>query len=172
MGNRRPLNERFLYWFLSTPGLLLLVLATSGLCWLSASPPPSSNAATIVVHASDIDSNGHVNNARYVDFLQRGRWTWLESGGIARDRLAAENCALFVVRIELNYRKEVRLHERLVVTSHSERVGAKSFVVRQEILRDGDVVADALVTLVPVDLTTRKSRPIPNFLLKSLNTGD
>ena len=41
----------------------------------------------IVVRPTEIDVNGHVNNAKYVEYLEWGREEWYESNGLPYERL-------------------------------------------------------------------------------------
>jgi thioesterase III len=119
----------------------------------------------IVVRSTEIDSNGHVNNAKYVEYLEWGREDWYERNGLPYDRLFALGALTVAVNIDLNFRRECRQGERLVITTRPERLGRSSFALRQEIQNEqGALVADAVVTLVTIDPATRKSRPVPEEL--------
>jgi thioesterase III len=123
----------------------------------------------IVVRPTEIDVNGHVNNAKYVEYLEWGREDWYERNGLPYDRLFALGVVTVTVNLNVNYRRECRQGERLVITTRPERLGRTSFAVRQEIIgRDRLVAADAIVTLVTIDATTRKSRPVPEELARAL----
>jgi YbgC/YbaW family acyl-CoA thioester hydrolase len=125
----------------------------------------------IVVRSTEIDSNGHVNNAKYVEYLEWGREDWYERNGLPYDRLFALGAVTVTVNIDLNFRRECRQGERLVITTRPERLGRSSFVLRQEIQKEqGAIVADAVVTLVTIDPATRKSRPVPEELAHVLKT--
>lgn len=116
----------------------------------------------IIVRSTEIDVNGHVNNAKYVEYLEWGREDWYERIGMSYDRLLALGAVTVAVNLNLNYRRECRQGEALTITTRPDRLGRTSFVVAQTIRnRESDVVADALVTIVTIDPTTRKSRPVP-----------
>ena len=67
-----------------------------------------------------------------------------------------------VVNVNLNLRRPCRQGEALRLVTRPERRGRTSFVLSQRIERGGEVVADALVTLVTVDPATGRSRPLPD----------
>ncbi len=116
----------------------------------------------IVVRCTEIDVNGHVNNARYVEYLEWGREEWYDCHGFTYDRLQEMNAVTVVVNINLNLRQPCRQGDRLRIITWPERRGRTSFVLGQRIVReDGAVAADALVTLVLIDPTTSRSRPLP-----------
>jgi thioesterase-3 len=122
----------------------------------------------IVVRSTEIDVNGHVNNAKYVEYLEWGREDWYERNGLPYDRLFELGTITVTVNINLNFRRECRQGESLVIATRAERLGRASFALRQEI-RDleGALANDAVVTLVTIDPVTRKSRPVPEELARA-----
>jgi acyl-CoA thioester hydrolase/thioesterase-3 len=123
------------------------------------------------VRSTEIDSNGHVNNAKYVEYLEWGREDWYERNGLPNDRLFALGAVTVTVNIDLNFRRECRQGEALVVTTRPQRLGRSSFAFRQEIHNhERALVADAVVTLVTIDPATRKSRSVPEKLARALKT--
>jgi thioesterase III len=125
----------------------------------------------IVVRPTEIDVNGHVNNAKYVEYLEWGREDWYERNGLPYDRLLALGAVTVAVNLNLNFRRECRQGEVLVIRTAPGRLGRTSFVLRQEIRRpDGVLVADAEVTIVTIDPATRKSRPVPEEMALPLGS--
>jgi thioesterase-3 len=71
------------------------------------------------------------------------------------------------VNININYRKEVRLGEKLTISTEPVRRGRTSFVLRHEIYNEkGERVADAEVISCTIDLKARKAVPIPEALAR------
>lgn len=118
-------------------------------------------STTIKVIGYHIDAFGHVNNARYLEFLEAARWDWLESYDAYR-WFKQMDIAVVVVNININYRLPVYVGERLVIDSYLQHAGLKSGVLKQIITRQEDkqVVADAEVTFVFVNMKTGKAIPI------------
>ncbi len=117
----------------------------------------------IIVRPTEIDVNGHVNNAKYVEYLEWGREEWYERIGMSYEHLLSLGAVTVAVNLNLNYRRECRQGELLSITTRPERLGRTSFVLAQTIRnREGTVVSDALVTIVTIDPATRKSRPVPD----------
>ncbi|HCM64620.1 MAG TPA: thioesterase [Morganella sp. (in: Bacteria)] len=108
-----------------------------------------------------IDAFGHVNNARYLEFLEAARWDWLESYDAYR-WFKQMDIAVVVVNININYRLPVHLGERLIIDSYLQHSGQKSGVLKQIVTwqEDKQVVADAEVTFVFINLKTGKALPI------------
>jgi thioesterase-3 len=114
-----------------------------------------------VVRCTEIDVNGHVNNAKYVEYLEWGREEWYDRHGFAYDRLRELGAVTVVVNINLNFRQPCLQGDRLRVVTWPQRRGRTSFILGQRIEREGAVVADALVTLVTTDPATGRGRPLP-----------
>jgi len=127
-------------------------------------------ALEVIVRPTEIDVNGHVNNAKFVEYLEWGREEWYEAIGLPYDRLLELGAVTVTVNLNLNYRREVRQGEVLTITTAPERLGCTSFALRQEIRRrDGQLAADAVVTLVTIEPTTRTSRPVPEELARTFS---
>jgi thioesterase III len=125
----------------------------------------------IVVRPTEIDVNGHVNNAKYVEYLEWGREEWYERNGLPYERLLELGAVTVTVNLNLNFRKECRQGEVLVILTRPERLGRTSFALRQEIRkRTGDVAADAVVTIVTIDPARRTSRPVPDELAEAVRS--
>ena len=115
-----------------------------------------------VVRCTEIDVNGHVNNAKYVEYLEWGREEWYDRQGFAYDRLKDLGAITVVVNVSLSFRQPCRQGDRLRIITRSQRRGSTSFALAQRIQRaDGTVVADGVVTLVTVDPDTRRARLLP-----------
>jgi acyl-CoA thioester hydrolase len=78
--------------------------------------------------------------------------------------------ATFVlVRMEVNYMKELHWPGTVEVGTGVAEFGRSSFKVAQAIFRDGACAAAGLATLVCIDLTTRKARPLPEEAIAKLS---
>ena len=115
-----------------------------------------------VVRCTEIDVNGHVNNGKYVEYLEWGREEWYDRHGFTYDRLRELGAVTVVVNINLNLRQPCHQGDRLHIVTRPERRGRTSFVLSQRIDKeDGTVAAEVLVTLVMIDPTTGRSRTLP-----------
>lgn len=121
----------------------------------------------IIVRSTEIDVNGHVNNAKYLEYLEWGREEWYEACELSYEAFGALGIQTVTVNININYRKECKQGEHLTVSCRPEKIGNTSYVLRQEIHNGhGELCADALVTSVTMDSVTRKSREAPAALRK------
>lgn len=124
----------------------------------------------IVVRSTEIDVNGHVNNAKYLEYLEWGREEWYEKANLDYNTFLAMGIQTVTVNININYRKECRQNDRLTIVTKPEKVGRTSFVLKQEIFNQrNELVCDALVTSVTMNSETRKSTPVPDPLAKLFN---
>ncbi|WP_368411261.1 acyl-CoA thioesterase [Paludisphaera mucosa] len=125
----------------------------------------------VIVRPTEIDVNAHVNNAKFVEYLEWGREEWYDLNGLEYDRLKSLGAATVTVNVNVNYRAECRQGEVLSIVTRPERLGRTSFTFHQEIRKpDGTVAVDAAVTLVTIDPTTRKPRVVPAELAAALTS--
>lgn len=121
----------------------------------------------LIVRPTEIDVNGHVNNAKYLEYLEWGREEWYEAGGLHYNKLLQEGFQTVTVNININYRKECVQNERLTVITEPEKAGNSSYVLKQTITNETNAVCiDAAVTCVTMDSSTRKSKLLPAMLRK------
>jgi len=123
----------------------------------------------IKVRGFHLDVYQHVNNARYLEFLEEARWDGLENNESFK-WMTANNIAFVVVNININYRRPAVLGDVLTVTSHVQQINGKSGVLSQSVTLnpEGHMVADALVTFVCIDLKTQKALALEGELRERL----
>ena len=107
------------------------------------------------------DLLGHVNNARYLEFLEEGRWAFWESRGgfpVFEER----GWVFMVVNINISYREAATAPQVVEVSTSLAGIGNRSGKLRQEVrLKEGGtLVADADVVFVMVDSATGKALPM------------
>jgi YbgC/YbaW family acyl-CoA thioester hydrolase len=72
---------------------------------IAASVTAAEVVLDALVRCTEIDVNGHVNNAKYVEYLEWGREEWYERHGFAYDRLKNLGVITVVVNITVNLRQ-------------------------------------------------------------------
>ena len=107
---------------------------------------------SITVRGYHTDMYQHVNNARYLEFLEEGRWQALEEY-VDIDDFMKKGLLFFVVNINISYRSQARVNEKIVVRTGMGEFGNKSAVIRQQIVNQstGKVCVDADITFVITD---------------------
>ncbi|MGC1071425.1 acyl-CoA thioesterase [Pantoea agglomerans] len=124
---------------------------------------------TIKVRGYHLDVYQHVNNARYLEFLEEARWEWLEEVE-AFHWLQEQKLAFVVVNININYRRPAVLGDVLTIESEITQLNGKSGIIAQRVLLAGQdtVVADAALTFVCIDLRTQKAVALEGELRERL----
>lgn len=130
-----------------------------------------SEATEIRVRGYHLDVYGHVNNARYLEFLEEARWDLFEKK-IDLEDWKNRNLAFFVANINIDYRRPASLGDILVIRSGIFRFGTKSAVIRQRIdsKKSGKRIAEARITFVLADIETGRAVPLEGKL-RSLLKG-
>jgi acyl-CoA thioester hydrolase len=112
----------------------------------------------IEIRWRDVDAYLHVNNAVYATYLEEGRDEWLE----ATLGDAGSPWDYVLVRVAIDFRRELRLEDEAVVVScRLERIGSSSLTLREQIrTRDGELAAESEAVLVARDRESGSSRPL------------
>lgn len=123
----------------------------------------------IAVRSTEIDAYGHVNNAKYLEYIEWGRFEWFKGNDLSLN-LFGGNLSAAVVNVNINYRRESLLGEALRIDTRLTHLGGSSFKFGQEItgVDDGVVRADAVVTGVAYDPAQRRACQIPSEVRESL----
>jgi acyl-CoA thioester hydrolase len=113
------------------------------------------------VRWDDIDAFGHVNNAKYLTYIQEARFQW------SFYQYAAKNekptlVEMVVARNEIDYIVPIYEGGRFYdVNLWVESIGNTSFVLGYEVVgEDGTIHAKVKSVQVAVSMETKKSRPI------------
>ena len=128
-----------------------------------------SHTIEIKVRGYHLDLYRHVNNARYLEFLEEARWSFLESKGNI-DYLHERGYTFALVNINISYRRPACMGEVLRIATSVKAIGTRSCVMHQLVtLKDTDtVIADADVTFVLVDIRTDKAAVLEGDLRAAL----
>ncbi len=115
----------------------------------------------ISVRWRDMDSMGHVNNAKYISYLEEARVRWMlgVEGVAMTDRIAP-----VVAATNVNYRLPIVWPNDIVVELFVERLGNSSVTIGLRIVdqkNDSALYSDGNVVVVWMDTQTGKSAPLP-----------
>ncbi len=123
---------------------------------------PASFTLPVRVYYEDTDAGGVVYYANYLKFCERARTDWLRAIGFEQGRLTREQNIVFVVRaVQADYRQPAVLDDLLDVVTTIGRLGHASLIFDQKILRGGQPVFDAQITIACIDAAARRAIPIP-----------
>ncbi len=125
---------------------------------------------TLLVRPNDLDSLGHVNNATVLEYLEAGRWAWMDQQGLHRGARVLP----VVSRIEVDYRREILPQQVLVRTMLESPASAEELedsltyraTFRQRVLIDAgqQLAIEARLQVAFIDSAERKLCSLQDFL--------
>ena len=109
----------------------------------------------------DIDAFGHVNNAKYLTYIQEARFQWSFYQYAAKGEKPTL-VEMVVAKAEVDYLVPIYEGGRFYdVNLWVESIGNSSFVMGYEVVGDDGVVHAKVKTVqVAVSMETKKSRPL------------
>jgi acyl-CoA thioesterase FadM len=128
------------------------------------------------VRPADLDAVGHVNNAVVLQYLEAGRWAWMDHHQLRR----ADAVVPVVSRIEVDYLREIP-YGALDVSTTMVPLAQDDFIdledlsyrakFRQEVRLgpEGSVAARADVAVAFIDKETRRLCTVQDFLRGSVS---
>lgn len=128
-----------------------------------------SHVEPISVRWGDMDSMGHVNNAKYFTYCESARMSYFAAIRMY-DHREGEKHGPALAAAHLNFRAQVRYPSELDVLTRVSEIGRSSFRMEYEIVyRDSrERVADGHGIIVWVDYGAGRSIPIPESLKQAI----
>ena len=113
----------------------------------------------IAVRDYELDSEGIVNNAIYLHYLEHTRHAFVKQEGIPFGSLTSDGLIPVVRRMEIDYHTPLRSGDVMLSRLWIEHKGAR-FIFYQDIFRKGDevLVVNAVVTIVCMEKNGRINR--------------
>jgi acyl-CoA thioester hydrolase len=113
----------------------------------------------IAVRDYELDSEGIVNNAIYLHYLEHTRHAFVKQEGIPFGSLTSDGLIPVVRRMEIDYHTPLRTGDVMLSRLWIERKGAR-FIFHQDIFKkeDGALVVSAVVTIVCMEKDGRINR--------------
>jgi|TARA_B100000795_G_scaffold107641_1_gene79471 acyl-CoA thioester hydrolase len=116
------------------------------------------------VYFEDTDSGGVVYHANYLKFMERARTEWLRSLGLNQIKLKKEDKVMFVVRkIDIQYRMPSRFNDELLLQTECFKITDYSIMLKQNILRDKQIITEGKVEIVCINSDLFKPVRIPKI---------
>ena len=124
--------------------------------------PRARHVEPVSVRWGDIDSIGHVNNAKYFTYCESARMSYFAAVRMTEHR-ESELHGPALAAANLNFRRQVRWPAELEVATRVAEIGRSSFKMEYEIFHrgTGERVADGTGVIVWVDYGTGRSIPLP-----------
>ena len=120
------------------------------------------------VYYEDTDFSGSVYHASYLRFMERGRTDYLRLLGTDQRALFEQTESeapgfSFVVRsMHIDFFKPARFSDLLHIVTHPEEVKGASILLKQQVMRDAELMVEAKVRVAFV--SGGRARPIPKAL--------
>ena len=113
-----------------------------------------------------LDGYGHVNNARYLEFLEEARWAFFEEHGLLSE---IDGLMLVVVRTDIRYRRAAVEGDILRFEGRLKDLTSRHIILTQNIvLPSGKNAVEAESTLMVVSAENGRSISIPEPLFTLL----
>ena len=118
------------------------------------------------IYYEDTDAGGVVYYANYLKFIERARSEIIKSLGFSNTNLREKFNLFFIVKYcNINYKKPAKLEDELIVFTSVVSLSKTSLVMKQDVKRHDDLVAEAEVCLVAVNMKGKPTK-IPEELKK------
>jgi acyl-CoA thioester hydrolase len=122
----------------------------------------------------DLDMMGHVNNAKYLSFVEVSRIHYFKD--VLGSSVDWKEKGIILARTEIDYLYPVGLYDDLYVRVACTELGVKSFVLSYQLLvKKGEkerIVANAATTMVCYDYINNKSIEMPQEWKSKISTFD
>jgi acyl-CoA thioester hydrolase len=127
--------------------------------------PDFKHQTPIEIRFADIDAFGHVNNAKYLTYLEQARvkyfddivdWTydWSKEG-------------IILARAVIDFIMPIHFRENIIIKTRCSRLGTKSFDLQYQMFKLNEdkselLMADATTVMVAFDYVNKKTIEIPS----------
>ncbi len=115
----------------------------------------------IQMRFADTDALGHVNNAVYATYAELARVELIRS-------LDLPPGGFILARLAIDYRRQVRLGERVHVETWVERIGNSSVTMRQVVCAEDEPAAEVEAVAVWFDYRDNKPVRLPDAARREL----
>ncbi|MGW7447004.1 acyl-CoA thioesterase [Kitasatospora sp. NPDC054795] len=123
----------------------------------------------ITVRGYETDSQGHLNQAVYLQYAEHARWEYLRAAGIRQADLVAEGVGPVVLETTVKYLRELRAGDSVEVGCSFMWREGKTFQLVQRLVREDGVLAAEITGVGGIlDLTERRLVADPREPLRAL----
>ena len=113
----------------------------------------------VKVYYEDTDAGGVVYYANYLKYLERARTEALSDIGLSNLKIKNDFGALIIVKsCNIEYKKSAYLEDELTVRSFVKLITKTSFFMNQIITKDKEVIVEAQVHLVFINIDGKPLR--------------
>jgi acyl-CoA thioester hydrolase len=125
-----------------------------------------------IIRFGDLDPQGHVNNTVFAIYFETGRVMLLRGPS---NLLNPPGATSVLARLDINFLREMHWPGEVAIGTGVAAIGRSSYTFLQAIFHEGACAATARATMVMIDATTRKARPLPESVvarLEALRVGE
>jgi acyl-CoA thioester hydrolase len=123
----------------------------------------------IGVRGYEVDRQGHLNQAAYLNYAEHARWEFMRAAGITQDALVASGVGPVTLETTIRLMRELRVGDEVDVSCGFDWDGGRTFRLRQDFHRaDGTLVAELTATGGLLDLRERRLVADPRERFRSL----
>ena len=101
----------------------------------------------VKVYYEDTDAGGVMYHASHIRFMERARTEFMDQFETTIAELHHSGIYFVVTHIDIKYKASVKLGETVTVSAEVNRLKGASMVIRQEITRGDELIAEAMVTI-------------------------
>jgi acyl-CoA thioester hydrolase len=125
----------------------------------------------ITVRGYELDTQGHLNQAVYLQYAEHARWECLRAAGISQDGLIATGVGPVQLEVTIRYLHELRGGDEIDVSCEFHWGEGKTFRIEQDYRRaDGTSVAELAAVGGLLDLRKRRLITDPRQQFRELVT--
>ncbi|MCF0200721.1 MAG: acyl-CoA thioesterase [Bacteroidales bacterium] len=120
----------------------------------------------IQIRMSDLDVFNHVNNGFQMNLYDYGRTQFFEH--VMQQEIDWLKFDMVIVHVELDFKKPILIHDKVVCETEVVRVGHSSVTLKQRMINTetGQVLSECGSVLVCIDREKNVSKPIPDEVRK------
>ncbi len=127
-----------------------------------------THSIDVHVYYEDTDLAGIVYYANYLKYIERGRTEFVRALGVDQTALKREHGIVFAVRrVEADYIAPAKFDDDLVVETRMLTTSGVRIVMEQHVIRNGETLFSAIVTLVALTSEGRPAR-LPRDIRQTL----
>lgn len=128
---------------------------------------------TIVIREAQLDTFGHVNNARYLELFEQARWDLITENGFGLEYVRASGTGPVILEVTLRFLREVKNRQQLVVRSSLDSYEGKIGKMTQLLLDEsGQVCCEGKFVFAQWDTRTRKIMTPTAEWLRAIGLND
>ena len=131
----------------------------------SVTPPAGfRHQYAIQVRWSDMDALGHVNNAKFLTYMEQARWNYVDGLRMRDDRPG--RLGMILAKVTIDFKLPLFSGDEVHVFTRCVRLGNSSLDMEHWVARRKDdqleIAAQATITAVVYDYAASRSAPIPD----------